>query len=44
MKKFIKEIEKSKPKKYMAAKAKDPSLAKRSTCTLDTLIRLAKVA
>ena len=41
---FIKEIEKAKPKKYMAAKAKDPSLAKRSTCTLDTLIRLAKVA
>lgn len=41
---FIKEIEKAKPKKFMAAKAKDPSLAKRSTCTLDTLIRLAKVA
>ena len=41
---FIKEIEKSNKKLYMAAKAKDPSLAKRSTCTLDTLIRLTKVS
>ena len=40
---FIKQIEKENNKKFMAVQAKVPELAKRSTCTLDTLIKLAKV-
>ena len=39
---FIKQIENKYNKTFQTMKAKDPSLSKRSTCTLDSLIRLSK--
>lgn len=38
---FIKQIEEQNKTKFMAVRAKVPELAKRNTCTLDTLIKLA---